>query len=419
MNKNDSDLIYQLLINENYLPALNPLEADVILINTCSVREHAEKRALGYISAFRQWHKSDGRILGIVGCMARRLGNSIFVKFPFVDLVLGPDSYLNIPDYLKLLEQERTKILDIEVGERCYKDIGRKSKRVAEFVSITRGCNNFCSYCVVPYVRGRLRSRPADDIISEVKNLTQCGVKDITLLGQNVNEYYYDGIDFPELLRKVAQETGIFRLRFLTSHPKDFSARIIEVIKENQNVCEWFHLPLQSGNNRILKLMNRKYTGEDYRNLIEKIRKNIPEATITTDIIVGFPTETESEFRDTLHLVEEIEFDDAYMYRYSPRPNVLASMYPALPEECIIERLKILIELQNKIIKKKTLKMVGKKYEVLFEERAKNGTRGKTRGNKDVVVEKILNPGSVSWIRIIRVKGRTPLGEIVEDDKSG
>ncbi|MEO0216059.1 MAG: tRNA (N6-isopentenyl adenosine(37)-C2)-methylthiotransferase MiaB [candidate division WOR-3 bacterium] len=413
MNKKDSDVIFEVLRKGDYSPIQSPDAADIVVVNTCSVREHAEKRAFGYISSLKRWRKEKGSALGVVGCMARRLANEIVNKFPYVDIVLGPDSYRKFPDYLKLVLDKKTKIIDTAVGGELYTDICYTLRRISDFVSITRGCNNYCSYCVVPYVRGELRSRPVVDILNEVNALVQSGVKDITLLGQNVNEYFYDGTDFPELLRLVAQNTNIFRLRFLTSHPKDFTDRIIETVKENDNICEWFHLPLQSGNNRILNLMNRRYTREDYMRLIEKIRKNIPQATITTDIIVGFPTETEEEFLQTIDLVKKIEFDDAYMYRYSIRPGTKASEIPPLPEEIIKERLKILIDIQNWVIIKKAKEMLGKIYEVLFEKRVENGTRGKTRGNKDVIVERVVEPGSVHRVLITKIKGRTPIGKII------
>ncbi len=427
MNKNDSEAIFNILVREDYKPTENIDEADIVIVNTCSVREHAEKRALGYISSLKRWRKKKGSVLAAVGCMARfREGELTSSRFPYVDMVLGPDSYRKLPEYLNLVLGKKTKIIDTAVGSELYTDICRKSKRVSDFVSISRGCNNYCSYCVVPYVRGRLRSRPVSDILSEVKALVAAGVKDITLLGQNVNEYSYKGTNFPELLRIVALNTNIFRLRFLTSHPKDFNDEIIDVVKENRNICEWFHLPLQAGNNRILRLMNRGYTKEDYLALIAKIRKNIPEAAITTDIIVGFPTETEEEFLETIDLVENIKFDDAYMYRYSPRPNTIAANYQSLPEECIKERLKRLIEIQNCIIKEKARRMIGKEYEVLFEEplsagsaeamggdiKIRKGTRGKTRGNKEVIVEDVIEPGSVHRVLITEIKGRTPIGKI-------
>ena len=412
MNKNDSEIINQVLIGNGFPRVENPLEADIIFINTCSVRNHAEQRALGYISTLKKWREKKGLVLGVIGCMAKRLADEIITRYPFVDLVLGPDSYQKIPEYIKLVTENKTKIIDTEVGSELYTNVEKTSHRVSDFVSITRGCDNYCSYCIVPFVRGRMRSRPADDIIREVNCLVGSGVKDITLLGQNVNEYNYNSINFSGLLRIVAQKTNVFRLRFLTSHPKDFSEEIINVIKENKNICEWFHLPLQSGNNRILQLMNRKYTKEDYLGIIERIRKNIPEAFITTDIIVGFPTESEKEFNETIELVKQIEFDDAYMYRYSVRPGTRASEYPSLPEEVIKQRLKILIEVQNQIIIKKTKQMIGKTYEVLFEEKTYNGTRGKTRGNKDVIVEQNIEPGSVYNVLITEIRGRTPIGRV-------
>ncbi|MGB9722092.1 MAG: tRNA (N6-isopentenyl adenosine(37)-C2)-methylthiotransferase MiaB [bacterium] len=434
MNKNDSDIINQVLIENDFSQVENPVEADIIFINTCSVRNHAEQRALGYISTLKRWREKKGLVLGVIGCMAKRLADEIITRYPFVDLVLGPDSYRKIPEYIKLIIDQKTKIIETEVGKELYTGICRKSNRVSDFVSITRGCNNYCSYCIVPFVRGELRSRPLDDILNEVNFLVESGVKDITLLGQNVNEYHYNGTDFPELLRIVARKTGVFRLRFLTSHPRDFSEKIIDVVKENRNICEWFHIPLQSGNNRILELMNRKYTKEKYIELIDKIRKNIPDATLTTDIIVGFPTETEEEFYETIDLIKNIEFDDAYMYRYSARPGTKASEFPSLPEGVIKERLKILIDIQNKIIIKKTEQMIGKVYELLFEEnfssfcnvasidertginkeKIKNGARGKTRGNKDVIVEKMIEPGRVHKVLITKINGRTPIGNLLK-----
>jgi tRNA-2-methylthio-N6-dimethylallyladenosine synthase len=263
-------------------------------------------------------------------------------------------------------------------------------------------------------VRGRARSRPPTDVFREVAHLIQSGVKDITLLGQNVNEYHHEHYDFAQLLAQTSDVYGLFRLRFLTSHPKDFSKDTIQVIKSRDNVCEWFHLPMQSGNNRILQLMNRKYTSQEYRHLINYIRQEIPHATITTDVIVGFPTETENEFLDTISLLEEIRFDDAYMYRYSVRSGTKASELKSLSEETIKNRLTRLIAAQHKVVKEKTAEMIGKTYEVLFESEAKNhASRGKTRGNKDVVVNAQITPGEVRQVKITCVKGHTPLGTIV------
>ena len=241
------------------------------------------------------------------------------------------------------------------------------------------------------------------------------GVRDITLLGQNVNEYHHESMGFAELLQHAAMIPGVFRIRFLTSHPKDFTRETVQVIKENNNICEWFHLPLQSGSNRILQLMNRKYTKEHYHDLVEHIRSQIPESTITTDIITGFPTETEQEFIETLTMLREIEFDDAYMYRYSIRPSTKASSMPSLDEDTIKARLAESIQVKNEIVVKKTKAMIGKVYEVLFESAARgNGSRGKTRGNKNVVVQKKIKPGEVRNVRITEVKGQTPIGKVVD-----
>ncbi len=412
MNKNDSDIIQRVLESEKSIKVETADEADIIFINTCSVREHAEQRASGYISTLKKWRAEKGLVLGVVGCMARRLSSELVRKHPFIDLILGPDSYRKIPEYLSMILEKQTKVIDIDVGRELYGGICRTTQRISDFVSITRGCNNYCSYCIVPYVRGGIRSRSVSDIVSEIKTLVRNGVKDITLLGQNVNEYHYNGTTFPKLLKIVSQNTGIFRLRFLTSHPKDFTSEIIDAMKENKNICEWFHLPLQSANDRILKLMNRKYTKEKYIEIIRAIRKEFPDAAITTDIIVGFPTETEKEFQETIELVKELEFDDAYMYRYSIRPGTAASRYPSLPENCIKDRLSVLIQVQNQIIIKKTKEMIGKTYEVLFEEMVRNGTRGKTRGNKDVIIEQCVQFGTVSNVIVEKIRGRTPIVKI-------
>lgn len=414
MNKNDSSIIAKILLDNGCELAQDSESADIFIINTCSVREHAEQRALGYISALKKWRYNRGSVLAVVGCMAVRLSDDIATKFPFVDLILGPDSYRQISDFIHEIYSKNTRIIETSFSGETYCGIYPKRIGTSDFVSIMRGCNNFCSYCVVPYVRGRARSRPIDDIIIEIKNLLGNGVKDITLLGQNVNEYSYKGINFAGLLDRIAQIPNLFRLRFLTSHPKDLDDAIIKAVRQNRNICEWFHLPLQSGCDRILKLMNRKYTREDYLELISKIRGEVSNVTITTDVIVGFPTETEEEFLETISVLEQIKFDDAYMYRYSPRERTKAYEYECLPEEVIKCRLKRLIDYQSNIIVQKTNEMLGKKYEVLFEDRAKNGAaRGKTRGNKDVIVEHEIVPGEVHEVIIREVKGRTPIGGIV------
>jgi len=413
MNKADSSIITQILQEHGYEIVGDPNYADIFIVNTCSVRAHAEARALGYISTMKPWRNKDGRILAVVGCMAKRLENRLFEEFHFVDLILGPDSYRTIDEYVKEIVDKKNRIIETALHEETYCGIHPKPNGVASFVPIMRGCNNFCSYCVVPFVRGHAASRNFQDIVKEIEDLVDSGVKDITLLGQNVNEYSYQGTDFADLLKICTQIPGLFRLRFLTSHPKDLSDKIIETIHIHRNICEWFHLPLQSGCNRILELMNRRYTKESYLRLIEKIRQVIPEASITTDVIVGFPTETEEEFLETISVLDKVKFDDAYMYCYSPREGTKAFQYESAPEAVIKKRLQTLIDFQNKIVLDKTKAMIGKKFEVLFETRARNkGSRGKTRGNKDVVVEKDIELGSVHEVIIKKIIGKTPVGEL-------
>ncbi len=416
MNKNDSLIIADLLSTSGYRQVNDPEIADIFIVNTCTVRDHAENRALSYISSLKKWH-NDQRILIIAGCMAARLSSELTKKIPYVDLIIGPDSYRKLSSYLNTIFQKQTRIIDVVSTEETYCGIHPGISGITAYVSIMRGCSNFCSYCIVPYVRGRARSRPADDIIKEVKNLVNTGVKEITLLGQNVNEYSYQDWNFSQLLNRIARETEIFNLRFLTSHPKDLGLQTIEVVKNNKNICPWFHLPLQSGSNRILKMMNRQYTREYYQNLIQLIRKEIPDATISTDIIVGFPTETEDEYNETIELVKTIKFDDAYMYRYSPRPKTRAARYKNLPESVIKKRLQNLIDIQNRIIREKSEKMLGKKYEVLIEGLARNGSRGKTKGNKYVIVNESMMPGDICEVEIIKIVGHTPIGRIKKQNE--
>ncbi|MGB3340709.1 MAG: tRNA (N6-isopentenyl adenosine(37)-C2)-methylthiotransferase MiaB [bacterium] len=415
MNKNDSSIITEILENNNYRSIEDPVRADIYIINTCSVRKHAEQRALGHISSLKKWADKPDRKVVVVGCMAQRIADNIIRQYAFVDLVLGPDSYRNISKFLDEIYKNQTRISDTKLSGEVYDKIYPKRTGIVDFISIMRGCDNFCSYCIVPYVRGRVRSRPVDDIIAQINHLIENGVKDITLLGQNVNEYAHRGIDFAGLLNKVVEIPGLIRLRFLTSHPKDLNDEIIHTVAKHDNLCEWFHLPLQSGCDRILQLMNRQYNKSDYHQLVGKIRQMIPQATITTDIIVGFPTETEKEFEETVDMLHEMRFDDAYMYRYSARQGTKAFQYESLPERMIMTRLKKIIDIQSEIVKKKAKKMINRTYEVLFEGPAANrATRGKTRGNNDIIVEQEIKPGFLGKVIIIGVKGRTPIAELIE-----
>jgi tRNA-2-methylthio-N6-dimethylallyladenosine synthase len=405
MNKNDSSIVARILEDHGFVRSHDPDDADTYIVNTCTVRAHAENRALTYISGLKSWRQKGKRVLAVIGCLAEEKADDISKDMRFVDLILGPDTYRKIADHVSEIQQKNNRIINTSLGDETYSGIYSRP-------SIMRGCSNYCSYCIVPYVRGKARSRDPEDICKEAVHLVTQGMKDITLLGQNVNEYCYRDTDFAGILERVARTPGLHRLRFLTSHPKDFDRKTIQVIKKNENICEWFHLPLQSGANRILKLMNRHYTREDYAALIEYIRDDIPEACITTDLIVGFPSETEDEFHETIALVERLKFDDAYTYRYSSRVGTKASRFPQLEEIVIKKRLQKLIEIQNRITKEKVSRMIDREYEILVEGPARgNASRGKTRGNIDVIIEEKLEPGAIVNLLIKEVRGRTPVGE--------
>ncbi|OGC43593.1 tRNA (N6-isopentenyl adenosine(37)-C2)-methylthiotransferase MiaB [candidate division WOR-3 bacterium RBG_13_43_14] len=411
MNKKDSSLLQSILDRHDHKSVTAVDEADLILINTCSVRDHAENRAKSHIASLRRWHEEGDRLLGIIGCMAQRISREIMFEFPYIDFVLGPDAYRSIIRIVDELSEKRSRMVETSLGDETYCGLYADKTGITDFVAVMRGCSNFCSYCIVPFVRGPARSRSYEDILRETEYLIARGVKEIILIGQNVNEYRFNDMDFAELLARISRLEGLLRLRFLTSHPKDFDQRIINVVKENSVICEWFHLPLQSGNDRILDLMNRKYSAGKFRQLVNAIRDSIPEAAITSDIIVGFPGETEQEFQDTMHMVNELQFDDAFTYRFSPRAGTKAAHMSMLPEIVIKRRLHELIEFQNSIIKNKTRAMIGKTYEIMIEAKARdNAMRGKTRGNKNVVIDEKVTVGSIINVKIVEIRGRTPIG---------
>lgn len=413
MNQNDSDLIVDLLSRRGYELTADPDQCQVLIVNTCSVREHAERRALGYLASLRSWHRTRGRVLAVVGCMARRRGPELVSRYPHVDLILGPDDYRCIADDIDEVIQRRNRIIRIDRQDELYEGLERRPRAsVCGFVSITRGCSNYCAYCIVPTVRGPVRSRRPEAVLKEIQCLAAAGVKDITLLGQNVNEYRCGPTGFVDLLRQTRDIPGNFRLRFLTSHPKDFDYGLIAAVREDNRLCEWFHLPLQSGSDRILKMMNRRYTRDDYRRIADTIRAFLPTAVLTTDLIVGFPTETEEEFRATLDCVDELDFTYAYTYRYSPRAGTAASRLPALPEPVILSRLAELIKRQQAATQRCLRRMVGQVYELLIERENAGGVLGRTRGGVPVAVKEKRTPGEFCPVRILNLSGRTPVGEI-------
>jgi tRNA-2-methylthio-N6-dimethylallyladenosine synthase len=372
MNVYDGELVASLLRSDGYALTSEPEEASVILINTCAVREHAEQRALGRLRSLGSLKKTRPElVLGVLGCMAEEMRESVREKVAEVDLVAGPDSYRQLPVLIGRQLNGSNGRLSIAEGDphETFGDVEPSRREgVNAFVAIMRGCNNFCSYCIVPYVRGRERSRHPDEIAREVVRAVRDGYPEVTLLGQNVNSYRWEETDFPELLGRIAVVPGLRRLRFMTSHPRDLSDALIERLAEGGTVCPSLHLPVQAGSDRILEKMNRGYTRQEYLDKVKKLREAVPGLSLTTDLLCGFPTETEEDFRQTLDLIEEARFDDAFTFRYSVRPGTAAAKLPDdVPEEVKIERLERMIALCRKLADVSRREMIGREVEVLLE----------------------------------------------------
>lgn len=396
MNAYDSAFICELLKRFGYQEVTKVEEADLILINTCSVRERAERKAISRIAEYNSLRRKGKELLiGIVGCMAQRLGERLVESRVRPDFIVGPDAYDSIPEVLEKLKVRERPIVDIHRDSSAiYSFRPSDYTSVTAFVTVMRGCNNYCSYCVVPYVRGSERSKPHEAIITEIRHLIALGVKEITLLGQNVNSYRDGDVDFARLLEIVNGIEGLERIRFTTSHPKDLSQGIVDAVRHLPKVCEHLHLPLQSGSDRILKLMNRKYTFGEYFGLIKRIRDSIPDIAVSTDILVGFPGETLEDHEATLRALEDVRFDSAFMFKYSPRSGTVASrLKEEVSEEEKVRRLNEVIAIQNSIIDQKKRDLVGKMVEVLIEgesSRHPGYLYGRTRKN---------------WLAIVPSKG--------------
>lgn len=418
MNKYDSELVAGILSESGYETADNPENADLILINTCSVRDHAEKRALGRIGVLAEWKKqSSGHQLAVIGCMSQRMGAELKSYHPHIDFILGPDTYRTLPS---LLGNGHTKSVHTDLNsEENYSYLNPvRETTISGWIAIMRGCDNFCTYCIVPYTRGRERSRPAQEILTELESMLEQGYQDITLLGQNVNSYRDGKIDFANLLKMCSQITPKFCLRFMTSHPKDLNNGILETMASYDNICPHLHLPFQSGSDRILQLMNRKYTRADYLRQIEKARRFIPDIALTTDILVGFPGEMENDFQDTVSLLKDVQFDDAFTYRYSTREGARAAdMEDFLTDEEKLKRLDKIIQIQRKISLQKKMDMVGKNFEVLPECESKKSDDewlGKTPTNHMVVFPKEnVNIGQYVHVHIDECRGSTLRGTLL------
>ncbi len=399
MNVADSEVVAAVMNEKGYSLTHHYKEADAILINTCSIRDNAEKRIWGRLDLFRsEKRKRPGLLIGLIGCMAERLGEELLEK-KSVDLVAGPDAYRDLPFLLdKAKEGDKAINVELTVDETYDSIIPKRlgEDRISGFVSITRGCNNFCTYCIVPYVRGRERSRDPEDIVNEVKDLLKSGYREVTLLGQNVNSYKWlpEGTNkpfrFPDLLEKIAEISPLLRVRFTTSHPKDLSDRLLRAMAKHPNICRHIHLPVQSGSSNILKKMNRKYDREAYLDRIRAIRTILPDCGITTDILCGFCTETEEDHLETLSLMEQVQFDTAFMFKFSMRPGTYAHQHfqDDVSEEVKLHRLQEIINLQNRISLESNKKDIGKVFEVLVEgisKKKKSEFFGRSSQNKMVV----------------------------------
>ncbi len=419
MNQNDSVIIEEVLNAHRMNRVIDSEQADLYIINTCSVRAHAEQRASGFISTLLKWkRKRASRIICVCGCMAQRLGHELSTRFPWIDILVGPDNYEKLPYYIKDVVRKQTKICDIDMTGELYCGIKTsKPNGVAAFVTVTRGCDNFCSFCVVPYLRGRARSRPFDDILNEVNSLVGNGVKEVTLLGQNVNAYCSEGVDFTALLEKINDVPGLARIRFLTSHPAFITDRVLKAVAELDKVCEYCHLPLQSGSDKILKLMNRQYSNKEYRDIVARARAVIPGLALSTDVIVGFPSETETDFEATKQLMTEIEFDTSYMFRYSPRKESAAyHLEPKVDLAIAQRRLDEIIALQNSMTRKKNEDLVGRRVEILVEGKSRDGRwLGRTKTNKSVIFAGTGKIGDLIWIEIEKISGWTLIGRLIEN----
>lgn len=425
MNVADSEVVAAIMLSDGYQMTDNEKEADTIIINTCSVRDNAEQKVISRLQYFNSLRKNNKDLnIGVIGCMAERMQEELLERHN-IDFVAGPDSYLDLPNLVGAVEKGE-KAINIKLSKtETYKDVmpARIGKSILGFVSIMRGCNKFCSYCIVPYTRGRERSREVESIINEVKNLQANGYKEVTLLGQNVDSYLYnDGkgnaTDFSQLLEKVALAVPDMRIRFTTSYPNDMTDQTLEVIAQYPNICRYIHLPVQSGSNKTLKLMKRKYTREEYLDRIAAIRRILPEASIGTDIFCGFSDESEQDFEDTLSLMREVRFDMAFMFKYSERPGTFAAKHlpDNIPEEVKIHRLNQIIALQNQLSLTSILNDIGKTFEVLVEgysKRSRDDFYGRTSQNKVVIFPKNgTKIGDLIDVTIHRATGASLIGEM-------
>ncbi|MEX6687162.1 tRNA (N6-isopentenyl adenosine(37)-C2)-methylthiotransferase MiaB [Danxiaibacter flavus] len=429
MNFSDSEIVASILNNEGFGATRNFEEADLVLLNTCSIREKAEQTVRKRLTEFRKVKEArPGMLVGVLGCMAERLKAKLLEEEKLVDLVVGPDAYRTLPLLIEEAETGQKAVNVLLSREETYADISPirlDSNGVTAFVSIMRGCNNMCSFCVVPFTRGRERSRDAHSIIAEAEDLFSRGFKEVTLLGQNVDSYYWideandETVTFAKLLEKVALVSPDLRVRFSTSHPKDITEEVLTTMAKYENICKYIHLPVQSGNTRVLQLMNRTYTREWYMAKVDQIRRILPDCGISSDMIAGFCSETEEEHKDTLSIMEHSQYDFSYMFFYSERPGTLAARRYAddIPEDVKKRRLQEIVELQNKLSLDSNQRDIGKTFKVLIEgesKRSETDWKGRNSQNKMIVFPKTegsdLKKGDYVWVKVTECTQATLLG---------
>jgi tRNA-2-methylthio-N6-dimethylallyladenosine synthase len=417
MNVADSELMFGVLLRDGYVRATEPAGADVMLVNTCAVRDNAEQRVIGRVGELQR-HKRSGGILGVVGCMAQRLGPALLARVPRVDLVVGPDGYRNLPELIGLA-QGGQRVSDTEFRSwEHYEDVpAARENGPTAFVTVQRGCDYRCTFCIVPQTRGPERSRKLDDVVAEIVTLVEQGTTEVTLLGQTVNSYHDGTHDFADLLWAVGAVDGLRRLRFTSPYPTDFTARVIEAMATTPAVCEHVHLPVQSGSNAVLKRMLRRYSRERYLEVMAELRRAIPGLTFSTDIIVGFPGETEAQFEETLSLVTDADFDEAYTFKYSVREGTPAvRLRDHIPDEVASARLDRLIDVVRARTRRKNIGRVGEIHEALVERPAKRGQLmlARTRSNYLVLVDlPQSSSGEYHQVRLTGTTGSTFTGSVV------
>lgn len=418
MNVADSELIEKILNDRGYHKSNEPQNADAIFINTCAIRDHAEQKVHSILGRFAKIKKDKPSILlGVVGCMAQSLKHDLLEKRPYVDIILGPDSYRRLPDLLERTKENKKSLVDTKLSRfEVYDDLFPSRKEgINAWISIMRGCDKFCTFCIVPFTRGRERSRSMASILNEAEVAVKQGFKEITLLGQNVNSYNHQGIRFNQLIENVAKIPGIDRIRFTSPHPNDFPLDLLYTMAEYPNICNYVHLPMQSGSDRILNRMNRDYSKEEFVEISKRIRNILPNVGISTDIIVGFPGETDTDFQDTMETMKEIKFDSAYNFKYSPRRGTKASEYDdQVNDDVKNERLDQIISLQKKHTLERNLSLIGSTQKVLIEKESKlskDQWAGRTDSNKWIMFDKgSLKIKDMVEVKVIDAKGITLAG---------